>query len=103
MPLTEKQTTEFLSEALDSQKVNLYCETHSYYGPSKNHQAKPAKNCPKCWMIFYFHDIASAAPHQRKQKLDELEEVLHNVVELVEKGKWDVTINPHAKVEFETN
>lgn len=102
MPLTEKQTNDYLAEALDSQKVNLYCKQHAYFGPSKTHEAKPHRGCQQCWMVFYVHDIASAPPHQRAQKLEELEEVLHKVVELVDAGKWDVTINPHATVEFGT-
>lgn len=103
MPLNERQQKEFLAEAMDSQKVQLYCGLHNYYGQSKsNPNVKPAKGCAKCWMIFYFHDIASAPPHMRKQRLDELEEVIHKATELAASGKWDIEINPHADIKIES-
>jgi hypothetical protein len=102
MPTSEQN--KILSEVMDPQRVQVYCATHNYFGPSKNgNEVKPGYNCPKCWFVLYFLDIASAPPDQRAAKLDELEEVLNKTVELVEKGKWDFEPYRHSKIQMESN
>lgn len=103
MPLSEQEKNQYLSEAMDSQKVQLYCKEHMYFGPSREQSIRPTKGCTQCWMVFYFKDIASAPPHMRAQRLDELEEVLHKAVELAQSGRWDININPHADIKIESN
>lgn len=102
MPLTEQERGDFLSEALDSKKVQIYCKLHNYFGPSKTAEVKPNKGCAQCWMVFYFYDIATAPPHTRAQRLDELTEVVHKAVELAQSGKWDINIDPHANIKIES-
>lgn len=103
MPLNENEKQEFLAEALDSQKVTLYCKDHMYFGPSKEKPMAPHLGCPQCWMVFYFHDMAQTAPHLREQRMEELTEVLHKVVEEVQRGTWDYKPYDKAKFEFESN
>lgn len=89
---------------MDPQKVTVYCATHMYFGPSKNGvEAKPQQGCSKCWFVLYFHDIATTPPEKRQARLDELDEVLHKVVEEVEKGAWDFVPNRHAQIEMGDN
>lgn len=101
MALSEHDKTDMLMEVLDPNKVTLRCGRHEYFGPVKGFPEKqPAVGCPDCWRVFYVHELASTPPDKRNEKLSELEEVLHNVVELVEKGKWDLELFPHAKIEI---
>ena len=75
-----------------------------YFGPSTNGtEVKPAQNCPKCWFVLYFHDIAHTAPDKRGSRLDELTEVLNHVVEEVEQGTFDFTPFRRAEIKMESN
>jgi hypothetical protein len=53
--------------------------------------------------VLFFHDIANTPPDKRAERLDELEEVVHKVVELAAKGKWDFIPYRHAQMELEKN
>jgi hypothetical protein len=101
MPLTKEQVNSLLSEQLSSERVNLYCAAHLYYGPSpKNPKAKPAVGCKNCWMVFYFKQLLDTPPDKRAQFLDELTETMHKVDELVRKGEWDLKLHaPEIKIE----
>ena len=102
MALSESDKTDMLMEALDPTKVILRCGKHDYFGPVKGFaEKKPQLGCSDCWRVFYMHEMANTPPDKRREKLEELEEVLHNVVQLVEQGKWDVVINPHATIKIE--
>lgn len=104
MALTKEQQ-DYLNEVVDPQKVALYCGTHMYFGPSKAGTVgeKPHMGCPKCCFVMYFHDLATTPPDKRAQRLDELDEVLHKVVEEVEAGRWDFQALRHAEVKVESN
>jgi hypothetical protein len=94
----------YLDEVMDPQKVSVYCGDHMYFGPAKNGvESKPAVGCKKCWFVLYFHDIASTPPDKRAARLDELTEVLHKTVELVEQGKWDFEPLRHSQIEMDSN
>lgn len=102
MPNLTPEQLKLLNELSDPTKVQVYCGTHQYFGPTKNGvEAKPGYNCPKCWFVLYFHDIASTPPDKRAARLDELDEVLHKTVELVEQGKWDFEAIRHAEISME--
>lgn len=89
---------------MDPQKVQVYCSTHQYFGPTKNGtEVKPGLGCSKCWFVLYFHDIATTPPEKRAARLDELTEVLHKTVELVEQGKFDFEPMRHSEIEMESN
>lgn len=94
---------ERLEELLDPTKVNVYCGLHNYFGPSATNEVKPKQGCSRCWFVLYFHDLATTSPERRASRLAELDEVLHKIVELVEKGKWDYEPYRHAKIEMEPN
>ena len=99
--LSRKQQEEMVTEAFDPKRVTLFCGQHNYFGPVKGSpDLKPGKNCPKCWQIFFIHELSQCPPDKRGEKLDEIEEVLHHVVELVEQGKWDFEPYDHAKIEI---
>jgi hypothetical protein len=99
MALTDTQKNAMVMEVFDTKRVTLTCSKHSYFGPVKNRpEFKPHLNCPDCWRVFFVHELSECPPDKRKEKLDEMEDVLHRVVELVEHGKWDVDIYPHAEI-----
>ena len=96
MAFTETQKGEILSELFDSEKINVKCGKHFYFGPVKNNpKIVPAMGCPDCWKVFFICEMASTPPDERRQKLDEIEETLHKVVELVERGIWDFVPYEH--------
>lgn len=101
---TEKQ--KFLEDLLDPDKVQVYCKDHMYFGPIKiggigSHSARPGKGCAKCWFVYYLVDLARTPANQRQERLDELEEVIHHVVEAVENGTWDFEPLEHAEIQIE--
>lgn len=101
MAITQAQKQEYLAEIFDPNKVNLKCGKHLYFGPVKNKpEIQPMLGCADCWKVFYIHELATTPADERRQKLEELEEVLHNAVQLVESGQWDINLYPHAKVEI---
>lgn len=100
MSFTEQEQQDIIREAM-SERVNLMCGKHFYAGPSKNNpEIKPHPGCSQCWQVYFIKDIASVPPSMRAQRLDELEEVLHHMNEMVEKGTWDFEPYEHAKIEI---
>lgn len=103
MALTDKQKEEMVAEAMDSQRVKFFCPEHFYSGPVKGKpEFKPGLDCANCWKIFYFYEFATTPPDERRQKLDEIDEVLHKMTEMVTAGKWDFEPYSHAQVEIGT-
>lgn len=101
MALTDQQKKDVISEVFDDKRVTLRCGKHSYFGPVKGKpEFKPTLGCVDCWKVFYVHEMATTPPDERRQKLEEIEEVLHNVVQLVEQGKFDFEPFAHAQVEI---
>jgi hypothetical protein len=99
--LTDNQKIDYLKEIFDTQKVNLKCGRHLYFGPNpEKPELKPVLGCVDCWKVFYIYELANTPADKRREKLEELEDVLHNVVEMVEKGTWDLEVYPHAKIEI---
>jgi len=101
MALTPQEQRQMVAEAFDPTRVTLYCAPHSYFGPIKNRpEIIPAEGCVDCLKIFWIHELSACPPDKREQKLSEIEEVMHKVVELVEKGQWDLALYPHPKIEI---
>lgn len=102
MPYSQDEQKRILNDLLDQEKVSVYCGDHFYFGPVKDKpEIGPHSGCPKCWFVFYFHDIATTPPHLRQARLDELEETVHHVVEAVKTGNWDFKPLPHAEISIE--
>lgn len=104
--LSSKSKEEAVAEALDPTKVTLYCKQHNYYGPTKlKFQGKiksaPQLGCKNCWMVFYIHELANTPPDLRRERLEEIEEVLNKVVESVENGTWDFKPHAHPEITIE--
>jgi hypothetical protein len=89
-----------LDDVLDPEKVQVYCKDHMYFGPSPNNKKlKPHLGCQKCWFVYYLHDLATTPPDKRYERLQELSQVVHHVVEAVETGTFDFT--PFERPTFE--
>jgi hypothetical protein len=100
--LTEAQY-KLLADALDPDKVQIYCKDHMYFGPSSNNQnltVKPKMNCPKCWFVYFLIDIGRTPPDQRYARLQELTEVVHHLCEAADKGTFDFEPydRPHVEI-----
>ena len=103
MALSDRQKKEMVDEALDTNKVRFFCPDHFYSGPVKGKpEIVPGKGCANCWKIFYFYEMSTTPPDERRHKLEEIEEVLHKMVEMVEAGTWDFEPYEHAQVEIGT-
>ena len=107
MALSEHDKNDVLSEIFNSEKINVKCGRHLYFGPVKgcagfgNAQVQPEIGCADCWKVFFIHELATTPPDDRGKKLEELEFVVRNANQLFESGKWDISINPHATIEIE--
>lgn len=103
MEKTQAEKERLIAEVTDPSKVSLYCATHMYFGPEKHggRGVKPGIGCPKCIFVMYFHDLASTPPEKRGARLDELDEVLHHVVEEVKAGRWDFKPFERAQISLE--
>lgn len=99
MALTDPDKRQLLAEAFDDKRVTFWCARHNYMGPIKGKpEIKPFLGCANCWKIFFISEMATTPPSEREKKLSEIEEVLRNVVQLVEQGKWDFVPYQHAQV-----
>lgn len=102
MNLRPDQAREMLAEIFDDQKVNrvnFFCAKHGYKGPVKDRpEITPGLSCAECWKIFYLVEIVKTPPDERAQKLEELEEIMQEMNKLIETGKFDLIVNPHAEV-----
>lgn len=101
MAYTRTEQEKLVAEAFDGQRVQFWCAKHNYFGPVKGKpEVVPGLSCPNCWKIFYIYEMMSTPPDKRREKLEEIEEVLHHVVESVEAGQWDFKPYEHAKIEI---
>ena len=99
--LSDQDKIDTLEELFDSQKVNIRCGTHNYFGPIKGRpEIIPVERCADCWKVWFISELATTPPSERRQKLDEIEEVLHNMIQMVENGTWDLKLYPHAQIEI---
>jgi len=99
--LTDKDKDLLKDEHFDPRKMMVGCAQHSYYGPSKIIETHPAKNCKQCWMVYFLHDLANVPPSERAQRFEEIEEVVRNLNQMVETGKWDFKPFKHPEISIE--
>lgn len=70
---------------LDEERVVLHCADHMYAGSSKT---PPTEGCPKCAHVMLYNIIARKAG-DKGEALDQLEEIIHALVELEKEGLFD--------------
>lgn len=101
MALSDQDKVDTLKELFDPSKVNLKCGQHLYFGPVKDKpEVTPMLGCVDCWKVWYIHEIATTPPSERAQKLEELESVLHDMTQMIERGEWDFVPFDHAQIEI---
>jgi hypothetical protein len=104
---SEAEAEKILADAFDPVKVQVYCAEHAYFGPLKNRLGgmnkvvQPHSGCARCWFVWLFHDLASTPASQRQARLDEMEEVIHHVVEAVERDEFDFKIANRPEISIE--
>ena len=102
--LRDDQVRAMLDEIFDDQKinrVNFFCAKHGYKGPVKDRpEITPGLGCADCWKIFYLVELVKTPPDERGQKLEEIEEVMHDMVKMVEAGTFDFQPYDHAQIEI---
>lgn len=98
MPYTDKDKAQLVEELFDPNKVSVYCGLHNYFGPGKEGKFAPHMDCPKCWLVYYIYDIANTPASQRRERMEELEQVVHHMVETAQKGQLDFNPLEHPQV-----
>jgi hypothetical protein len=100
--LTPEAAKQALEDIFDPDKAQIYCKRHQYFGPMKPglgvRDVMPTSGCKDCWFVFLFTDIARTPPSERQARLDEMEAVIHKVVELADKGQWDFKPYEHPHI-----
>src|SRR6266704_3253177 len=91
---------------IKSGAVMLTCGKHLYVAARKMRHGHvvaippnpdgPSRGCPLCWEAYYVTDLCLTLPAKRQERLDELDSVIHHLVEFVKQGKFDFVpdINP---------
>jgi hypothetical protein len=99
--LSDQDKIDTLKELFNSERINIKCGKHLYFGPIKGRpEVTPMLGCADCWKVFYISEMASTPPGERRQKLEEIEDVLHRMTEMIDKGTWDFKPYDHAQVEI---
>lgn len=92
-----RRPEDILADAFDEKRAILICGKHNYVAGSK-HQ-KPRMGCPDCVKVTYIHLIATRGG-DIKENLDQLEAIIHGLVELDQEGKMDFQITrPTIEIE----
>lgn len=81
-----KRPEDILARAFDEKRATLVCGKHNFVAGSK-HQ-KPHMGCPDCIKVTFIHLIATRQGDV-KENLDQLEAIIHGLVELDQEGKMD--------------
>lgn len=91
---------------IKSGSVILTCGKHRYVAARKLRSGHtvvippnpdgPSKGCKLCWEVYYVSDHCLTPPGKRQERLEELDEVTHHLIEYIKKGKFDFVpdINP---------
>jgi hypothetical protein len=98
-----------LSE-IRSGSVLLTCGKHQYMAARKTKNGalvvippnpdSPSRGCKFCWEAYYVTDLCLTAPGKRQERLDELEEVIHHLVESIRSGKFDFVPDVNPTVQY---
>lgn len=97
--LSPSQREKFLDEALDPNRTILFCGRH-YYSAAPG--TSPKAGCVDCNKVFWFHEIATIPPHERREKLERLQSLVHRMAEDLENGTFDFEFNPSGHPEITT-
>lgn len=110
MALSDKDKALLADEHFDPRKVILGCPIHKYYGPTvakhvpgvmKKNPTLMSLSCKTCWMVYYTVALSMIPPTDRAQRLEEMTEIVSDMNQAYEKGKWDFTPLAHPEVAFE--
>jgi hypothetical protein len=114
LALTEADKIQLADEKLDPRKLYPCCAIHRYYGPitrdvmaaqrvvrSAYQSPDPVLGCASCMKVYFLYDLAQVAPSQRVERMEEMEKVLRDVVQLIEAGKWDFKVARHPTISVE--
>jgi hypothetical protein len=95
---------------IKSGAVLLTCEKHQYVAARKSKNGglvvippnpdSQSKGCKDCWRCYYYTDYALTLPNKRLERLDELDEVIHHLVEYQKKGKWDFVPDLNPTIQY---
>lgn len=113
LQLSEADKIQLADENLDPRKLYPSCPLHRYYGPITRanmatarvvpswQSPDPAIGCASCMKVYFLYDLAGVPPSKRVERLEEMEEVMHKVVEAIEKGQWDYKVFKHPEINVE--
>lgn len=89
-----------LFEEKQGQKVLLCCDDHGYYPGSR--MSLPQKmGCPSCEKALLWYELCQVKPEKRGEVLDQLEQLVHHMVEDFERGKFDIQTFARPKITTE--
>lgn len=95
---SRKQIEDLISQATDPNKVTLICGKHMYVANLRN---QPTEGCKDCMMAYLQVWFAKTPPHKRLEELEKLERLVRNMVDLKERGQFDIKLFDHPEVSIE--
>lgn len=89
---------EVLTEALNSEKFKLVCSVHRWAYGSKQ---PPCFSCKQCMMVNFVGLLCNTPPSQREERVDQLEAMVHHMVEAAKRGdlSWQKYFHPQVEIE----
>ena len=91
MPYSKKELAELVTE-LNSPKIVRICDKHMYAG---GRQKLPTPGCKKCAWAFWLWLLKETPPSKRREKLEELQQLVHHMSEAEDKGQLDIKLFPY--------
>lgn len=100
---SEKDTAELVAEQ-NSGQVLVFCKDHSYY-PGKVTSLPQGLGCKHCIMAKLWYEFASVPPSKREERMEQLVQMTHHMVEDFERGAFDVNVfsRPQVSIESDTD
>jgi len=102
-----------LEQILDEVKsgsVLLTCGKHRYVATRRTKNGAtvvmppnpdgPSKGCKMCWEAYYVSDLCLTLPNKRQERLEELDEVIHHLVEYVQQGRFDFVPDLNPTIQY---
>lgn len=81
--MSPEQCKALLNEVFDADRVMLLCGTHQYLPGGKK---RPTMGCKDCMQVFYINLLAKVPPHLRQERIEQLEAMVHHIVEELKMG-----------------
>jgi len=88
------EALQILIEGICTGATRLTCEKHGYVAAQTRRSGHlvpvppPPRGCPNCLKAYFYTDWAMTPANKRQERLDELSEVIHHVVEYEQKGSF---------------